>query len=80
MEFLGHVVENGTIRPSKQKTKAVVCFPEPKNMRQVQFLLGLSGYFRKFVPRYSAIARPLSNLLKMNARFQFGAIERSVFE
>lgn len=35
VEFLGHVVENGTIRPSEQKTKAVMCFPEPENARQI---------------------------------------------
>lgn len=80
VEFLGHIIEDGTIRPSKQKTRAVVYFPEPENARQVQSFLGLSGYFRKFVPRYSAIARPLSNLLKMDARFQFGVAEKNAFE
>lgn len=46
----------------------------------MQSFLGLSGYFRKFIPGYSAIARPLSNLLKTEARFQFGAAERNAFE
>jgi len=77
VEFLGHVVKNGTIRPSEQKTRAVTCFPEPKNMRQVQSFLGLSGYFRKFVPGYSTIAHPLSNLLRTDVRFQFGAVEKN---
>jgi len=80
VEFLGHVVENGTIRPSERKIKAVLGFPEPENARQVQSFLGLSGYFRKFIPSYSIIARPLSNLLKMDARFQFGVTERNAFE
>lgn len=80
VEFLGHVVEGGTIRLSAEKTKAVICFPEPENTRQVQSFLGLRGYFRKFVPGYSAIARPLSNLLKADAKFQFGAAERNAFE
>lgn len=43
VEFLGHVIENGTIHPSELKTKAVMCFPEPRNARQVQSFLGLSG-------------------------------------
>lgn len=33
VEFLGHIVENGMIRPSERKIKAVLCFPEPKNVR-----------------------------------------------
>jgi len=52
VEFLGHIIENGKIRPSEQKIKAVSCFPEPRSVRQVQAFLGLSGYFRKFIPKY----------------------------
>lgn len=32
VEFLGHVIENRTIRPSERKIKAVACFPEPRNV------------------------------------------------
>ncbi|EFN72599.1 Retrotransposable element Tf2 155 kDa protein type 3, partial [Camponotus floridanus] len=52
----------------------------PENARKVQSFLGLCGYFRKFFPSYSTVARSLSNLLKMDARFQFGAAERNAFE
>lgn len=80
IEFLGHIIENGEIRPSEQKIRAVVCFPEPENARQLQSFLGLSGYFRKFISGYSTIARPLSNLLRADVKFQFGAAERNAFE
>lgn len=69
VEFLGHFIENGTVRPSERKTKAVRCFPEPRSVKQVQAFFGLSGYFRKFVPKYGCIVRPLSNLLKANVKF-----------
>lgn len=49
-------------------------------MRQVQAFFDLSGYFRKFVLGYDAIARPLSNLLKLNTKFRFDEAERSAFE
>lgn len=45
-------------------------------MRQVQAFLGLNGYFRKFIPKYSLIARPLSNLLPNNVKFHFGVAEK----
>jgi len=64
VEFLGHVVENGRIYPSTHKIEAVHKFPEPTNVKQVQSFLGLSGYFRKCIPKYSIVARPLTNLLK----------------
>ncbi|KAK9736412.1 Reverse transcriptase (RNA-dependent DNA polymerase) [Popillia japonica] len=53
VEFLGHVIENGRIEPSDAKTKAVLRFPELKTIKQVQSFLGLTGYFRKFIPQYS---------------------------
>ncbi|GFT35794.1 retrovirus-related Pol polyprotein from transposon 17.6 [Trichonephila clavipes] len=47
IEFLGYIVESGTIKPSPTKTLAVRKFPEPTTIKQVQSFLGLTGYFRK---------------------------------
>lgn len=44
VEFLGHEIESGSIRPSATKTDAVTRFPEPKKVKQVQSFLGLSGF------------------------------------
>ncbi|GBM55523.1 Retrovirus-related Pol polyprotein from transposon 297 [Araneus ventricosus] len=64
IEFLGHVIEDGKIFPSTLKTKAFLNFPEPANLKQIHSFLGLTGYFRKFIPKYSTIARPLCDLWK----------------
>jgi len=80
VEFLGHIIESGDVRPSEAKTDAVTRFPEPRNVKQVQSFLGLSGYFRKFIDNYSLIARPLTNLLKKDTVFRFEESERNVFD
>ncbi|GFW78635.1 retrovirus-related Pol polyprotein from transposon 17.6 [Trichonephila clavipes] len=46
IEFLGHIVKSGTIKPSPTNTLAVRKFPEPTTIKQVQSFLGLTGYFR----------------------------------
>jgi len=79
INYLGHIVENGKIAPSKEKTDAVKHFPKPTNVRFVQGFLGLTGYFRKFIPRYSYIARPLTNLLKDGIKFEFGKEQEHAF-
>lgn len=79
VDFLGHVIGNGTIRSSERKIRAFMQFSEPANVRLVQSFLGLSGYFRKFVPNYSTIARPLSNLLRTDAQFCFGVTAKEAF-
>ena len=48
IEYLGYIIENGTIHPSPGKIQAVSNFPEPRTLKDVQSFLGLSGYFRKF--------------------------------
>ncbi|GBL81703.1 Transposon Ty3-G Gag-Pol polyprotein [Araneus ventricosus] len=55
VEFLGHIIENGTISPSIAKTLAVRKFPEPTNVKQVQRFLGLTGYFRKCIKDWETI-------------------------
>ncbi|GFT14063.1 retrovirus-related Pol polyprotein from transposon 297 [Trichonephila clavipes] len=64
IEFLGHIVESGIIKPSPTKTLAVRKFPEPTTIKQVQSFLGLTGYFHKYIKDYSKIAKPLSDLTR----------------
>lgn len=75
VEYLGHVICDGFIYLSECKTKAVMKFARPRNIKQVQSFLGLTGYFRKFIPQYSKIAQPLTDLLRADARFIFGVKE-----
>ncbi|GFX96525.1 retrovirus-related Pol polyprotein from transposon 17.6 [Trichonephila clavipes] len=71
IEFLGHIVESETIKPSPTNTLAVRKFPEPTTIKQVQGLLGLTGYFRKYIKDYSKIAKPLSDLTRKENLFAF---------
>jgi predicted aspartyl protease len=79
VNFLGYVIEKGSIKPSVEKTKAVQGFPEPKNVRNVQSFLGLTGFFRKFILNYAIIARPLTELTKNDVEFRFDLKERGAF-
>ncbi|GBN29181.1 hypothetical protein AVEN_45866-1 [Araneus ventricosus] len=80
IEFLGYLIEEGTIRLSPSKTTAVQNFPQPKNVKQMQSFLGLTEYFRKFVPSYSKIAKPLSDMLRNDAKFEFRPMQRQAFD
>ncbi|GFY45521.1 retrovirus-related Pol polyprotein from transposon 297 [Trichonephila inaurata madagascariensis] len=80
IEFLGHIIENNKLFPSPSKTKSVVHHPEPKTTKEVQRFLGLTGYFRKFIPAYSVIAKSLSDLLLKDTPFNFDVKQNASFD
>ncbi len=57
--FLGHVLSPGLLGPDPEKVKAVVESPTPRNVKQVQQFLGLTGYYRHLTPSFSSVAKPL---------------------
>ena len=60
--YLGHVVGSGVVKSVTSKLQAVDQFPRPTTKKQLRLFLGLTGYYRCFIPHYATIAATLSNL------------------
>ena len=65
--YLGHVVGGGTVRPEASKVKTVEEFAVPTTKKGVRAFLGLTGYYRKFIPNYSSVPAPLTDLTRKSA-------------
>lgn len=79
VEFLGFVVENGEIRPGREKTRAIVEYPVPCDVHSVRRFLGLTGFFHRFVVGYAAIAEPLTALLRKGVKFLWADGQEQAF-
>lgn len=80
VEYLGYRVSSKGVGPTNRGLKAINNFPIPQNVREIQCFLGLCAYFRKFVCRFSIIAKPLYDLLRKGVKFNFGEREYQAFE
>ena len=69
--FLGHKVSAAGLQPEDCKVLAVANMQPPCTVREVRSFLGFLGYYRRFVKGFSVLARPLYELTKANARFNW---------
>ena len=80
VEFVGYLVTEAGISPTKEGVRSVQRIPVPRNIKEVHSFVALCSYFRKFIPAFSVIAKPLYDLLRKNASFAFEVRELQAFE
>ncbi len=64
--FLGFIIKPGQIKMDHQKVQAVVDWPPPSSVKEVQHFLGFANCYRKLILNFSTVAAPLSTLTKGN--------------
>ena len=62
------------------KIQSVKEFPTPTTKKCVRAFLGLSGYYRKFIPNYVDVAAPLSDITRKTAPTRVSSCERAFVE
>lgn len=80
VEYLGHEVSEFGIKAGKDKISCVKNFPTPKNVHEIRQFIGLASYFRKFIPKFSIIATPLTNLTKKDLDFVWSEDQENAFQ
>ena len=80
IHYLGHLISPEGISPLPNKLDSIKHMPSLNSMKEIKQFLGLTGYYRKFVPRFADISRPLTTLMKKDAKFEWTPVCQKSFE
>jgi transposase InsO family protein len=82
VDYLGHRILPHKLQVLKRNVDAISRAEPPTTKTQVRSFLGLCGVYRRFVPNYASLAKPLTALTKKGApeSFELGPCERVSFE
>jgi ribonuclease HI len=69
VKFLGHTISKDGISVDPSKVQEVMDWKPPKSVHQIRSFLGLASYYCRFIPNFSRIAKPITELLKKGVKF-----------
>eukprot|EP00877_Chromochloris_zofingiensis_P013639 jgi/Chrzof1/8529/Cz03g14150.t1 len=80
IEFLGHIISKDGVQVDANKVKSMVEWPKPEDASQLRSFLGLCGFYRRFVPGFSKVTVPLTELLKDGVDYKWDFEQRHAFD
>jgi len=80
VHFLGHVLSAEGVAVDPGKVEDVLSWKPPTTMHEVRSFLGMAGYYRRFIPDFSRVAKPITTLLKNQTKFVWPSECEQAFE
>ena len=80
VKYLGTIISHGQLSVNPSKVKAIADWPIPRKLHIVQSFLGSMNFWRKFIPKFSHIARPLNDLLQRDKTFEWTPAHQDAFD
>lgn len=71
VQFLGHKCTSNGILPDPSKLIAVEKFPRPRDKKEAKRFVAFANYYRRFIQKFSGIARPLNELSQKRKFFKW---------
>eukprot|EP00918_Siedleckia_nematoides_P045399 GHVU01099346.1.p1 GENE.GHVU01099346.1~~GHVU01099346.1.p1 ORF type:complete len:1737 (+),score=226.63 GHVU01099346.1:171-5381(+) len=78
--ILGHIVDGSGYRPDPAKVASIVALRQPGDRTSLRRFLGACNFYRKFIEKHAALAKPLTNLLRDDEPWQWGQAQEAAFK
>ncbi|EER05709.1 retrovirus polyprotein, putative [Perkinsus marinus ATCC 50983] len=65
VKYLGHYFDQFGMHPDPARVQAIAEWTPPRTVSEVRSFLGLVNYYRTFIPRMSAVAKPIQRLVSL---------------
>uniref|UniRef100_A0A8R1HID4 RNA-directed DNA polymerase n=1 Tax=Caenorhabditis japonica TaxID=281687 RepID=A0A8R1HID4_CAEJA len=78
--FLGHEINECNYSPNEANLHTIKQLPVPTDAKGVLRFLGMAGFFRKFIKKFSNIAEPLTRLNKKDVPFEWTSQQQEAFD
>lgn len=73
LKFLGYVVDSSGLHCDPDKVSAILNIPTPTNVKEVRRFLGITSWYRRFIPNMATLVAPITNLLRKGINFKWSA-------
>ncbi len=65
--FLGYIISQDGVSMDEKKVQAVLDWPQPQTVKELQRFLGFANFYRRFIRNFSSVASPLTAMTKRSA-------------
>lgn len=80
VRYLGHLITSSGIQTDPEKVSAILEMKAPRNVKEVLTFYQTCSWYRRFIPQFSEVARPLSLLTRKDAKWEWGESQQNAFD
>jgi len=77
--FLGFIVSGSGLQMDPENARGIVDRPRPTSRKEVQQLLGLWNFYRRFFHNFSRLVSPITDLLRQDVNFHLGEAQEAAY-
>ncbi|KAI5742525.1 hypothetical protein M8J77_005027 [Diaphorina citri] len=78
--FLGFLIDHQGLKVSSDLVEPIIQYPPPRTLKETRRFLGLCSWYRRFIPNFATIAKPLTQLLRKRQKWEWGAVQQESFD